>query len=90
MHELGMVNRLTDAGAALAEAVALASKLADGPLAAMGSIKSLCRAAYDNSLEEQLDMEAVLMVQAQGTNEAEEGIGAFLEKRSPDYVKLRK
>ena len=42
------------------------------------------------SLEEQLDMEAVLMVQAQGTNEAEEGIGAFLEKRSPDYVKLRK
>ena len=90
MHELGMVNRLTDAGAALAEAVALAAKLADGPLAAMGSIKSLCRAAYDNSLEEQLDMEAVLMVQAQGTNEAEEGIGAFLEKRSPDYVKLRK
>ncbi|MEG1203183.1 MAG: enoyl-CoA hydratase-related protein, partial [Comamonas sp.] len=59
-------------------------------LLAMAGIKQLCRAAYSNTLEEQLDLEAMLMVQAQGTDESKEGIAAFLEKRPADYVKLRK
>ena len=29
------------------------------------------------------------MVRAQETAESREGIGAFLEKRAPDYTKLR-
>ena len=90
MQQLGVVNHVVDAGNALPEAIALGKKLADGPLLAMASIKSLCRAAYDNSLEQQLDLEAQLMVQAQGTPEAKEGITAFLEKRPADYVSLRK
>ena len=90
MHQLGVVNRLTEPGAALVEAVALGKKLADGPLQAMAGIKQLCRAAYDHTLEQQLDMEAALMVHAQGTEESLEGISAFLEKRPADYVKLRK
>ena len=29
------------------------------------------------------------MVEAQGSEESREGIGAFLDKRAPDYVRLR-
>lgn len=90
MQQLGVVNRLTEPGAALQEAVALGTQLASGPLMAMGSIKQLCRAAYSQTLEAQLDMEAELMVRAQGGDEALEGITAFLEKRPADYVKIRK
>lgn len=90
MQQLGLVNRLAEPGDALAQAIALAAQLADGPLQAMASIKSLCRAAYDHTLEEQLDMEAELMVQAQGTPESAEGIAAFLEKRPANYLQLRR
>ncbi|WP_021027909.1 enoyl-CoA hydratase-related protein, partial [Comamonas sp. B-9] len=90
MQQLGLVNRLAEPGDALAQAIALAAQLADGPLQAMASIKSLCRAAYDNSLEAQLDMEAELMVQAQATPESAEGIAAFLEKRPANYLALRR
>ena len=53
------------------------------------AIKALCRSAPQATLEEQLDLEAQYMVRAQGGAESLEGIGAFLDKRKPDFVKLR-
>lgn len=90
LHALGAVNRLAEAGAALAEAIALAQQLAAGPDEAMAHIKALCHAAYDNTLEQQLDQEREFMVHAQASEESREGMAAFLEKRSPDYTQLRK
>ncbi|WP_315128715.1 oxepin-CoA hydrolase, alternative type [Comamonas antarctica] len=90
LHALGAVNRLAESGAALAEAIALAQQLATGPDVAMAHIKALCHAAYDNTLEQQLDAEREFMVQAQASEESREGMAAFLEKRSPDYTQLRK
>ncbi len=90
LHALGAVNRLTDKGAALAEAVALAARLAAGPVRASARIKALCRHAYGADLEVQMALEAQHMVQAQGDDEAAEGIGAFLAKRTPDFVALRR
>ena len=89
LHALGAVNRLTAPGEALTQAVALAASVAAGPLRAMASIKALCRSAHQATLEEQLEHEARHMVQAQGDDEAAEGIAAFLEKRSADFVSLR-
>lgn len=89
MHALGAVNRLAEPGQALAQALELAAQVAAGPELAMAGIKALCRAAYANTLAQQLDAEAQCMVRAQGTEESREGIGAFLEKRPPDYTKLR-
>lgn len=89
LHALGVVNRLTEAGTADAEAIALAARLADGPQQATARIKTLCREAMSNTLDAQLDREAEFMVEAQGTDESAEGIGAFLGKRAPDYVALR-
>ena len=89
LHALGAVNRLAEPGAALAQAVALAAQLAGGPEQAMAQIKALCHGAYDHALEQQLDLEAQSMVQAQASEESREGIAAFLEKRAPDYTRLR-
>ena len=56
----------------------------------MARIKSLCLAARENSLIEQLEMEEELMISAQTDPESIEGISAFLEKRPADYTKLRR
>lgn len=89
LHALGAVNRLVEPGHALPEAVALANQIGSGPLQAMARIKDLCRHAPSNTLEQQLELEAQYMVQSQETEESREGIGAFLDKRQPDYVKVR-
>jgi len=89
LHSLGPVNRLTDAGAALAEALLLAQRLAQGPQRASARIKTLCRSAHQSDLSTQMELEATLMVESQGDAEATEGIGAFLSKRAPDFAVLR-
>ena len=90
LAQLGPVNRLTEPGAALEQAVQLAQQIATGPDLAMARIKELCRQAPRNTLEQQLEQEAQYMVRSQETAESREGIGAFLEKRSPDFVQLRR
>ena len=89
LDALGVVNRLADAGRAEAEAIELAARIAQGPARAMGRIKTLCRQAPDNSLEEQLELEARHMVDSLGDAEAGEGIAAFFDKRKPDFAALR-
>ncbi|TCP15319.1 oxepin-CoA hydrolase, alternative type [Simplicispira metamorpha] len=89
LHALGAVNRLAEPGDALAQALVLAAQVASGPELAMARIKALCRNAYAQPLDAQLEQEAQYMVQSQETEESREGIGAFLEKRSPDFAPLR-
>ena len=89
MHALGVANRLAEPGQALAQALELAANVASGPELAMARIKSLCGSAYGRTLAQQLDAEAESMVRSQATEEAREGIGAFLEKRRADYARLR-
>ncbi len=89
MQQLGVVNRLTEPGQALDSAIALAQQIASGPELAMARIKHLCRMAPRNTLEQQLDLEALYMPLSQGTEESREGIAAFLEKRAPDFDRLR-
>jgi enoyl-CoA hydratase/carnithine racemase len=55
----------------------------------MGRIKTLCRQAPDNDLEDQLDLEARHMADSLGDAEAAEGIAAFFAKRKPDFAALR-
>lgn len=90
LAQFGAANRLVDKGAAEAEAVALAQRIADGPTRATARIKALCRLAHRSSVDEQLEAEAVRMTESMGDDEAAEGIGAFFAKRRPDYVALRK
>lgn len=89
LHALGAVNRLVAPGAALDEALKLAERIAGGPANAAARIKRLCDHAGHASLDQQLDLEAQLMAESQGDDEAQEGIRAFFEKRAPDFASLR-
>lgn len=89
LYDLGVVNVLTETNGALTAALEMGEKLAQGPRATIATIKHLCSAATENTLTEQLELEAVKMVEAQALPEAAEGISAFFAKRYPDYKKLR-
>ena len=83
--DLGAVSRLASPGRAMAEAMALADTLAEGPRHAQGVIRGMVAAAYETTEAAQLDTERDAMAAAAGRDEAAEGIAAFLEKRKPDY-----
>lgn len=85
LRELGVVNRLCPPGQALATALAWADRLAAGPGAAMGRIKALVNKAENHDLSDQLDQEREMFIEALFSAECEEGIAAFLEKRSPVF-----
>lgn len=86
LHDLGIVNRLTDPGAALPEAQAFAARLAGGARQAIASGKALIDTAERSDFDTQLDHEAHGIATALGSAEGREGISAFLEKRRPDFA----
>lgn len=90
LHELGAINALTAEGDARDTALALADWLAAGPSGAQATIKGLLATARSQSLAAQLDRERDAMADAVAGDEAAEGIDAFLEKRRPDFARLRK
>ena len=62
-----------------------AIKLANGPTKAYEYIKQAMRASFDNSLDDQLALEAKLQGKAGKTHDFTEGVMAFMEKRAPKY-----
>ncbi|WP_292287037.1 enoyl-CoA hydratase-related protein [Marivita sp.] len=62
-----------------------AAHLAKGPTVAYHHVKHAIRASFDNTLEEQLALEAKLQGQCGQTRDFKEGAVAFLEKRPALY-----
>jgi len=62
-----------------------ADKLAKGPTAAYRHVKEAIRGSFDNSLDEQLALEAKLQGECGQTRDFKEGVLAFLEKRPARY-----
>ncbi len=62
-----------------------AVQLAAGPSLAYGQIKEALRASYDNSLSEQLALEAKGQGRAGQSRDFQEGLVAFMEKRDPRF-----
>lgn len=85
MLQLGVVNDVTRADQVVAGANRIADALAAGPRDAIGVIRAMVAAAYDQTEAAQLDMERDAMARAAGGSEAAEGIAAFLEKRAPRF-----
>ncbi|MEM7423970.1 MAG: enoyl-CoA hydratase-related protein, partial [Pseudomonadota bacterium] len=89
LHQLGVVNRLTEPGGALDEAMSWAAEIAEMPGRALAKGKQLIDSTRLATLKEQLDAEADGIAEALGGIEGAEGISAFLEKRKPDWSKTR-
>ncbi|HEX3574241.1 MAG TPA: enoyl-CoA hydratase-related protein [Rhodopila sp.] len=77
----GMIWKAVDDAALAGEAEALALRLAQSPAGALAGIKTLFAGAADNSLHDQLDLEARLQGEAGRSADFAEGTRAFLEKR---------
>jgi len=83
MAELGLVNRLTEPGEALAGALELAEEVvAAGPLAVRAS-KQIVQRAYDWSDAEGWERQMELARPVMESEDLQEGLRAFAEKRRP-------
>ncbi|GAB92257.1 crotonase/enoyl-CoA hydratase family protein [Gordonia rhizosphera] len=84
-HELGLVNRVTDDGEALAGAMALAQEISEnGPLAIAAS-KRVIVESQDWSTEVMFDEQAKLVHPVFTSADAREGALAFAERRTPQW-----
>ncbi|MEN8952634.1 enoyl-CoA hydratase-related protein [Planktotalea arctica] len=64
---------------------ARAAHLANGPTAAYFEAKNAIRASFENSLEDQLALEAKLQGKCGKTRDFKEGVLAFLDKRTAEF-----
>jgi 2-(1,2-epoxy-1,2-dihydrophenyl)acetyl-CoA isomerase len=85
-ERFGLVARVVPAPDLLAEAQALAGRLAAGAPRAIALTKRALNRSWDATLDEQLDYEADLQGLAGGTADHAEGVAAFVEKRRPAFT----
>jgi len=85
LHALGLVNRVSDPGQALDDALALAEQLNARAPNALASIKELLNEAPQATLTQQLAQERSHFVRNLHHANAGIGIAAFLAKQTPDY-----
>ena len=84
-HEWGLVNRLYEDREALMEGASeMAQRLARGPRS-LALIRRAYWATWQNSYEQQLDLEARSQGEASSTEDAKEGRDSFLEKREARF-----
>jgi enoyl-CoA hydratase/carnithine racemase len=84
-HRIGLVNHVVEAGGALAAAEALAQRIATKSTHVVAIGKKAFYAQREMTLAEAYDYTADVMVQNMLARDAEEGIGAFVEKREPKW-----
>lgn len=82
--EWGLINRLYEDSDLLNETITLAKELAMGPMS-LGLIRKAFWDSFDNSYEEQLNLERDLQFIAGQSDDFKEGVKAFLEKRDAKF-----
>lgn len=85
LHALGLVNRVTAPGEALAGAMEHARRLADAPAGVLARLKRLADSAPLHALPAHLERERDDFVESLFQPDAAEGITAFLGKRAPRF-----
>jgi len=85
-YELGLVNKVVPDELVLDEAMKIAKEISKKPILAIKLIKEAINAALETNLKEGLNFERKLFCLLLSTEDAREGIKAFLEKREPKFV----
>ncbi len=83
---IGLVHRVVPADEFETAVTEFAERMAGGPTLAIGATKALMSDALRLSLTETLEREAVTQADLAGSSDFAEGIGAFLDKREPDFT----
>jgi enoyl-CoA hydratase/carnithine racemase len=63
----------------------MAQEFASGPSYAKGEIKYAAVQGFGTSLKEGLAIERAALIRLFGSEDAKEGVKAFVEKRKPEY-----
>jgi len=84
--KLNLVNKVVPETDVMKEAMEQAEKLAAGPTKAFGLTKRAVNRALFHDLEELLEYEASLQEIAGRSDDFQEGVKAFMEKRPPAYT----
>ena len=83
--QMGMIYKLYSLGIFEEEVNDLAMTLANMPTKALGLTKRLLNQSLTNNLEKQLALESDLQIEASSSNDYNEGVKAFVEKRQPEF-----
>lgn len=81
----GLVSRVVPADALIAEAMAAARKIAEKSLITAMAVKEAVNRSYETTLREGLLFERRLFHSLFATEDQKEGMGAFVEKRAPQF-----
>jgi 2-(1,2-epoxy-1,2-dihydrophenyl)acetyl-CoA isomerase len=87
---MGIVNHVVPHDTLIAEARAIASKIAAGSPTALAMTKNLLDKSTNATLDQMLEYEGYAQTIAYLTPEYEEGVQAFREKRAPDFAAAAK
>ncbi|MFI7440908.1 crotonase/enoyl-CoA hydratase family protein [Nonomuraea indica] len=85
LYELGLVNRITEPGAALEGALELARKIAANAPLALAATKKVVIESQDWPLEEMFERQGAIINPVFMSKDAMEGAAAFAEKRAPRW-----
>ena len=66
-------------------AMGILENISNLPTKAIALTKKAFNESYDNTLSQQLDVEGILQQEAADSEDFQEGVSAFLEKRKPEY-----
>ena len=83
--QMGMIYKLYSLGIFEEEVNDLVTTLANMPTKALGLTKRLLNQSLTNNLEKQLALESDLQIEASSSNDYNEGVKAFVEKRKPTF-----
>ena len=86
LAQLGLVNRITAAGGALAEALALAHRIAANAPLSVAVGKQVVDAAAGWSPDEAFERQSILASPVILSDDAREGVAAFAEGRDPVWT----
>ena len=84
--QIGLVNQVVPADQLENTVNQLVQKFAHAPTKTIGLIKQMLNQSYEMSLAEVLEYEAQVQDEAAATDDHQEGIRAFLEKRKPHFT----
>ena len=84
-ERIGLVNRVVAADQLMAEATALAARLAKSAPLALALAKRALSRALETNLDAALEFEAQLQSIAGRSKDHAEGVAAFVEKRQPEF-----
>jgi 2-(1,2-epoxy-1,2-dihydrophenyl)acetyl-CoA isomerase len=82
---IGLANRVVAPEKLMSEALAAAEEIAAGPAAMLTMSKVMMKRAYEASVEDFFEREAIAQAIAFGSAEFSEGVDAFLSKRKPRF-----